>query len=132
MPQTSSPCARLIEALPELVNGNAALRRRGRWFTCTFMIEVGDRQFRVGVREGKIEAVAPVRIAMQSWEFAIRAPEEVWQRFWQPLPEPGYHDIMALLRYGRMRIEGNLQPLLANLLYLKMVLESPRHREASR
>jgi pimeloyl-ACP methyl ester carboxylesterase len=116
----------MIERLPELVNGNAALVRRGRHFSDTLMIEVGERQYLVRIEQGRIADVSPVRIHLQSWSFAIRAAAEVWERFWQPVPEPGYHDLVALLRYGRMRFEGTMQPLIANLVYLKLVLETPR------
>lgn len=122
----------MIERLPEWVNTDAALVRRGRWFSETFMIEVGQRQHLVRAEQGRIAEVRPIAINLVPWTFAIRAAEDVWRRFWQPVPEPGYHDIIALLRYGRMKFEGNLQPLMANLIYLKLVLETPRGREATR
>jgi hypothetical protein len=118
--------AAIVEKLPELVNSNAALVRRGRWFSATWMVEVGERQWRLTTEQGRIAALTPVRLHLQPWVFAVRAAEDVWQRFWRPLPEPGFHDIIALMRYGRMRLEGNLDPLIANLLYIKQVLESPR------
>jgi hypothetical protein len=121
-----------IEQLAERVNSNEALVRRGRYFSETVMIEVGTAQYLVRFESGRIATVARVRTNLQSWTFAIRAAEEVWQRFWEPVPAPGYHDLIALLRYGRLRLEGNLQPLMANLIYLKLVLESLRDRETSR
>ena len=121
-----------IERLPELVNGNAALVRRGRYFSDTVMIEVGEAQHLVRFEQGRIAAVEPVRTGLQPWSFAIRAATEVWAQFWLPVPPPGYHDLIALLRYKRLRLEGNLQPLMANLLYFKLVLETPRRLEARR
>ena len=57
-------------------------------------------------------------------------PEEpmgqYFRRFWQPVPVPGYHDILAMTRFGHAKIEGDLQPLLANLRYVKDVLAAPR------
>ena len=55
-----------------------------------------------------------------------RADADAWAVFWQPKPPPGFHDIMALLRQKRMRFEGRLQPMMAHLFYVKMVLEIPR------
>ena len=63
---------------------------------------------------------------MRSWTFALRATEEVWRKFWQELPPPGYHDIFALLRKERISFDGDLQPLMANLLYVKEVIAAPR------
>jgi hypothetical protein len=121
-----------IEKLPDLVNANAALVRRGRHFSADIMIEVGETQYLVRIAQGRIADVTPIRLNLQSWTFAIRAAADVWARFWQPVPAPGYHDLIALLRYGRLRFEGNLQPLMANLIYLKLVLETPRALEAGR
>ena len=56
----------------------------------------------------------------------LRADADAWTRFWQPLPEPGFHDLLAMSRFGRAVIEGDLQPFMANLRYFKEVLEAPR------
>jgi hypothetical protein len=120
----------MIEKLPELVNSDEALVRRGRWLTADALIEVGARGHLVRFEAGRIAAVRRLTTNLVPWSFAIRAEEEVWRRFWRPVPEPGYHDIIALMRYGRMRLEGNLQPLMAHLLYVKAVLETPRRLSA--
>lgn len=119
----------MIEKLPDLVNGDAALVRRGRWLTTDFMVEVGPEQHLVRVEQGRIAEVRPITVNLVPWRFAVRAEADVWRRFWRPVPEPGYHDVIALMRYGRMRLEGDLQPMMANLLYIKAVLESPRRLE---
>ena len=117
-----------LEQLPERVNGNPALVRRGRYLSTDFMIEIGERQHVVQVRDGRIASVV-AGARMPSWRFALRAAEEDWAKFWEPVPAPGYSDIFALVRWERMRIEGDLQPLMANMLYIKDVLASLRGGE---
>ena len=80
----------------------------------------------VSVVEGRIASVTRGPAAARPWRFAIRANAEAWREFWLPVPRPGYHDLFALTRFGRARIEGDLLPLMANLRYVKEVLESPR------
>ena len=63
---------------------------------------------------------------MRSWRFAIRAEAQTWLRFWEPFPESLVFDIIAMSRMGVARLEGDLQPLMANLRYVKEVLEMPR------
>ncbi len=118
-----------LKRLPELVNHNPGLVRRGRWFSTDFMIEVGERQYVVQVRDGRIAQVTTPQ-HMPSWSFALRASEEDWSKFWQPVPEPGFSDIFALVRWKRMRIEGHMQPLMANILYIKDVLAALRPKES--
>ncbi len=116
----------MIENLPELVNGDTALVRRGRHMHCRFMVEVGDDQYLITVDGGTIASVEKGPFVMRGWSFALRASEDVWARFWQAIPEPGYHDIFALLRKSEIAFDGDLRPLMANLLYVKQVLATPR------
>lgn len=116
----------MIERLPELVNGDAALVRRGRFFSDDILIEVGAVPWHVSIRAGHIDDVTRGPVLMRPWTFAVRAPEDAWRAFWQPLPAPGYHDIFAMTKSGLARIDGALQPLMANLRYVKDVLAAPR------
>ena len=116
----------MLERLGEIVNRDEALVRRGRYFSDTFMLEVGKAQFLIKVCQGRIESVELGPFVMRSWTFALRATEDVWQRFWEKLPQPGYQDIFALLRQDRIVLDGELQPMMANLLYVKEVIAAPR------
>lgn len=120
----------MIEQIQMLVNNNPALVRRGRFLSATFMLEVGSEQYLIRVREGVIEAIRKGPFVMESWTFALKASTEVWQRFWQKIPEPGYHDIFALLRKAEISLAGDLRPMMANLLYIKLVLAAPRELAA--
>ena len=116
----------VMTRLPDMVNQDPALVRRGRWLSNIFLVEAGTTQFLVHVDKGRLLNVEHGPFVMPSWSFAIRASESVWQRFWQPLPAPGDNDIFALRKTGEMSIEGNLQPFMANLIYIKQVLAMPR------
>jgi hypothetical protein len=120
-----------ILSLPDLVNADAALVRRGRYLTATFLVEAGDTEFLVRVVEGRIAAVETGPFLMRSWAFALRASEEAWRRFWEPVPAPGYHDLFAMKKLGVARIEGDLVPLMANLRYVKDVLAAPRRARSA-
>jgi hypothetical protein len=120
--------ARVLERLPDLVNADAALVRRGRHCSLTFLVEVGDTAWLVTVREGRVERVERGPFLMRGWRFAVRAPETAWRRFWEPVPAPGYHDLFAMTKAGHARVEGDLQPLMAHLRYVKDVLAAPRGR----
>jgi len=119
-----------LEELPVRVNGDPVLVRKGRYLSTDFMLEIGERQHVVKIRDGRIEEIV-TGARMPSWSFALRASEEDWGKFWRPVPEPGFSDIFALVRWKKMRIEGDLQPLMANMLYIKDVLASLRGVEGS-
>lgn len=124
--------ARLYERLPELVAGDAALVRRGRWLSGDMELGIGAVPLAVSFAEGRVTKVARGPFLLRPWVFAIRAEPEAWAAFLEAEPKPGSHDIMAMYKRGVVRIEGNLQPLLANLQYVKDVLALPRAKPAGR
>jgi hypothetical protein len=116
----------MIDQLKEKVNADAALVRRGRFLTTTFLIEVGPAQWLVSIVEGKIASVTPGPLVMPSWSFALRASQQEWQKFWSADPLPGCNDLMALIKRRVLTAEGNLQVFMANLRYFKESLEKLR------
>ncbi|HSD26549.1 MAG TPA: hypothetical protein VLL75_04550, partial [Vicinamibacteria bacterium] len=115
-----------VVRLPDLVNADEGLVRRGQRLTTTFLLAVDDTEYLVHVATGRLAAVERGPFLLRSWSFAVRASADAWVRFWQPLPEPGYHDIFAMKKLGVACIEGDLWPLMAHLRYVKDVLAAPR------
>src|SRR5262245_41215498 len=72
----------MIETLKERVNDDPALVRRGRFLTTTFLLEVGATPWLVAIYEGRILSVTRGPFVMPSSSFALRAPEEEWEKFW--------------------------------------------------
>ncbi len=116
----------MLDTLPELVNGDPVLLRRGRFLSTRFLVGVGETEYLVHVHEGRIDQVERGPFVMPSWCFALRGSAEAWRTFWQKVPPPGYHDLFALAKRGLITIEGDLHPLMANLFYVKDVLAAPR------
>jgi hypothetical protein len=119
-----------IEALPELVNGDAWLVQRGRFLSVDFMIGLGARPFHVSIEQGRIVRLDRGPLLMRPWRFAIRGDDAGWRQFWRSFPPPQFHDIFALTKHAGFRIEGDLHPFMANLLYFKDVLAAPRQLAA--
>jgi hypothetical protein len=117
---------RVVSRLPDLVNADDGLVRRGQRLTTTFLLAVDDVEYLVHVAAGQLTAVERGPFLLRSWSFAVRASTDAWARFWQPLPEPGYHDLFAMKKLGVARVEGDLWPLMAHLRYVKDALAAPR------
>ncbi len=118
-----------IRLIPERVNANARLCHRGRFFTSDMMIEIGETPYFLSIDHGRIGNLTEGPVLMRPWAFAIRAGAEAWAAFWQAVPAPGYHDIFAMTKSGAARIDGDLYPLMANLRYVKELLETVRASE---
>ena len=111
----------MIEDLQNKVNADEMLVKRGRFLSTTFLLEVGATAWLIGIVEGRIVSVTRGPFVMPSWSFALRASEEEWTKFWSA-PQPGHHDLMALVKRRTLKAEGNLQIFMANLRYFKEAL----------
>lgn len=117
-----------FEAIPESVNGDAWLVRRGRFLNTDCLIGIGSASYRLAIEHGRIARCERGPFVMPSWTFAIRGGAEAWQGHWEAMPAPHYHDIFALSKRGLLRIEGDLHPLMANIFYFKELLAMPRRQ----
>jgi hypothetical protein len=116
----------LFERLPELIGNNADLLRRGRFLTIDFALVVGATPLLVRVEGGRVTSVARGPFLLRPWTFSITAAPETWLKLLKRVPDPGTHDLMALSKVGLARIEGNLQPFMANLQVIKDIVTAPR------
>ena len=121
----------MLDNLARLVNDDAVLVRRGRFVDTTFLIAIDDTDTLVRIQEGRVTKVTRGPFITPDYSFALRGSREVWEKFWQPLPPLGFTDVFALIKQKLMRVEGDIHPFMANLLYFKDVIAAPR-REAKR
>lgn len=115
-----------LARVPDLVNGDAAIVRRGRFLSATFLLAIDDVEYLVTVIEGRIARLERGPFLMRPWTFALRASADAWQRFWEPTPAPGYHDLFAMKKRGVARVEGDIVPLMTHLRYVQDVITAPR------
>ncbi len=116
----------MIEAVAAKVNANAGLVRRGRYVNLDFLVGIGQTDYIVTVREGRIAGIEERRLPMDSFCFAIRAGSEVWDEHWKPTPKRDRHDLFSMVAAGLASLDGDLLPFMQNLQYFKDVLASPR------
>ncbi len=121
----------MIDSIPKHVNADANLVRRGRLIDTTFMIAIDDDYTLIRIEGGRVAKLTPGPFITPNYSFALRASRGVWEKFWQPLPPLGFTDVFALVKQKLMRVEGDLHPFMANLLYFKDVIAAPR-KEAAR
>ena len=93
--------------------------------TC-FMISTIENEYLVNVQKGIVKNVEEGPFVMPSYVFKLTAPKDEWLKFLQPIPQPGSHDIIAMLRRKVLKFEGDLHPLMSHLLYFKLLLASLR------
>lgn len=120
----------MSQAMLERLNADPELRRWGRLLDTEVLLQVGNESWRWVVRDGKIVSAAVGPFVMPSWTVALRADPDAWALFMRPEPTPGYHDLMALVRRGKLRVEGDLRPFMQHLFWFKFVFAKLREQSA--
>ena len=115
-----------IDRLAALASDKIWLAHRGRFLDVSFLLEVGDTPYLVRIHRGRVKAVDQGPFVMPRWTFALKASQDAWATFWRPVPPPGFHDLIAMVKIGAMRLEGDQHPFFANLRYFKDLLALPR------
>lgn len=102
------------------------LLRLGRLFSETVLIEVDHDEFYLTFDKGHLVSVVQGPSRKTPWRFALRTDAAALTKFWEPLPEPGFHDIFGLVKIGRGRVDGDILSLVKNLRFFKEIMAIPR------
>jgi hypothetical protein len=122
---TRAPSAQAwAEAFAEASNTDAEISAHGKYFTCSYLLDAGDRSYVIQVQSGLVTDVAvdpgPLDVPYQ---FAIKASPETWRGFGVPVPPPMFHGIWAASFQRDMRLEGDLLVLMQNLRCITRQIE---------
>ena len=105
------------------------LSEMARYLNTNFIISTIDTEYLVNIEKGSVTNVQEGPFVMPSYNFKLTAPKEEWLKLLQPIPQPGSHDIIAMLRRKVLKFDGDLHPLMSHLLYFKLLLASLRPQE---
>ena len=117
-----------VRSWQTLVNRDSVYKLLGRHFDANVMLEFGEKPYVLSFREGQLAKVADEVGPEATYQFALRAPAETWDKFIQPIPPPMYNDIIALSHrlHGRLKIEGDVKVMWQNLRALTWALDLMR------
>ena len=103
-------------AFTEATNRDPEIQAHGKYFTCSYLLDMGERRIVVRMVSGKVVAVSldpgPLDVP---YEFIVRASADTWRHFGVPMPEPMYHGIWAATFQRDMKLEGDVLVLMQNL-----------------
>ena len=121
--------ARLVDAvlkIPSLMEAEPSLARRGRFLTADFQLVLGRQVCFVSIIEGTISRIETKPQIMRPAAFRIAAEVAAWLNFWKAMPEPGWHDILAMMKRNNLTVDGDLRVFMGHLQYIKDLLALPR------
>jgi hypothetical protein len=127
---TDAAVIKAFADIPALLERTPALIARGRFLDCECRLGPMEQPFQVSIRAGRIIELTQTPVLMRSWRFSYRATPAAWAEYWQAMPKPGWHDLLALTKRGEAVLEGDLHPFMAHLQYFKDLLALPRQQVA--
>ena len=119
----------MFKSLIEKNERRSELSIMAQYLNTCFMISTVDDEYLVKIEKGIVTNVKEGPFVMPSYTFKLTASKEEWFKFLQTTPQPGSHDIIAMLRRKVLKFEGDLLPLMSHLLYFKFLLASLRPKE---
>ncbi|WP_195818683.1 hypothetical protein [Roseobacter sp. MH60115] len=122
----------MLETLREMqarVNGLPHLNRLGRLFSCTVLLKIDDAEFYLTFEKGQLTSLFEGPSRKTPWQFSLTLDANALQKFWEPHPAPGFHDIFGLVKIGRATVEGDILLLVKNLRFFKEFMALARQME---
>ena len=120
----------MFEKLAEKNNVRHSLASMAQYLNTYFMISTIEHEYLVNIEKGIVKNVEEGPFVMPSYVFKLTASKNEWLKFLQHTPQPGSHDIIAMLRRKVLKFDGDLHPLMSHLLYFKLLLASLRPVES--
>lgn len=119
-----------IEAMPAGLEARPHLLRLGRLVSETVLLKVGEAEHYLIFDKGHLTRIVPGPSKKIPYRVAVVTDRDALDRFWQPIPQPGFHDIFGLVKIGRAEILGDILFLVKNLRFFKELLALPREDRA--
>ena len=112
------------ESFAKASNEDPELQAHGKYYSCSFLLDMGEHRYIVRVHRGEVEEIVTDPGPLdERYQFAIRASADTWRKFAQPMPEPMYHGIWAASFQKDMRLEGDILSLMQHLRCVTRHLE---------
>ncbi|MEW2548197.1 hypothetical protein AB0910_20925 [Streptomyces sp. NPDC047002] len=123
-PTTAPSAEEWATAFTDASNADPEIQAHGKYFTCSWLLDAGERSYVIKSESGTVTNVAVDPGPLdEPYQFAIRASAETWRGFGAEVPAPMYHGIWAASFQRDMRLEGDVLVLMQNLRCITRQIE---------
>jgi hypothetical protein len=98
-----------------ITNSDQTIAAMSKYYTCSFMFDMEACKVIIEMHDGKVKHINTNPGPLDAYDFALRASEQTWREFSQPIPKPMYHGIWSASFRKDLKIEGNHLVLMQNL-----------------
>lgn len=105
-----------VDAFGSANDQDAEIQAHGKYFTCSYLLDMEEHSFVVRMNAGKVAEIAIDPGPLDApYSFAIKASSATWREFGTAMPAPMFHGIWAATFQRDMRLEGEILVLMQNL-----------------
>ncbi len=98
-----------------ITNSDQTIAAMSKYYSCSFMFDMETCKVIIEMHDGKVKHINTDPGPLDAYDFALRASEQTWREFSQPVPKPMYHGIWSASFRKDLKIEGNHLVLMQNL-----------------
>lgn len=118
-----------LSAMQNRLASSPHLGRIGALFSETVLLQIDQSEFYLVFENGRLSRIIEGPSMKIPYRFAFVTDAGALGKFWQPRPEPGFHDIFAMVKTGRAKILGDILSLVKNLRFFKEFMALGRNFE---
>lgn len=111
------------EEFSSLTNDDPELNAHGKYFSCSYMLDMEDQKVIIDMHRGKVEKINLDPAPLDDYQFALRAPARTWRGMGEKMPAPMFHGIWAASFRENLTMEGDLLVLMQNLRCMTRQIE---------
>jgi len=117
------PSQQWMDRFRQAANADPELSVIGDFFTVDFAIAFGDERYVIEVKNGHIDNIIHNPRFDLATKFGMRAPMDLWKRFFSESPPPLYHDIFAMImRVPEFVLDGDTLVAMQNARALRRLM----------
>ena len=98
-----------------ITNSDQTIAAMAKYYSCSFMFDMESCKVIIEMHDGKVKHININPGPLDAYDFALRASEQTWREFSQPIPKPMFHGIWSASFRRDLKIEGNHLVLMQNL-----------------
>jgi hypothetical protein len=119
----------MMDNLIAQLNSDDMLAIHGSYYTTHISILGSDQDYHFDITQGKVSAGEN---RPPETGFSLVGTPEVWSRYCEDIPPTEHHELGALLGAGHISVEGDMQTMQSNFMYVRRLLEIWRNDQRTK
>ena len=110
-----------VDDITERLNTDAEFLLTARFWYCDIRFVIGVEQYFMHIENGKVGSFTHGTNGFDPYTINLGGPEDVWERMFEEIPKPYYHDWFAASFHHEFEFGGDLESAYAYYYALRRI-----------